>query len=149
MTEKLAGLVEELQSADRQERIELLIDLARSLPKLPDHLEAHKDATHRVEECQSPVYLFIDVQNGRVVFHADAPVEAPTVRGFVALLVEGLEGANAADVAALPDDLVRRAGLLEILGMQRIAGLDAVVRRLKRTTALLTSAPGNTQSLTS
>lgn len=135
MTDRLAALVAEMTEADRQERIELLIDLAKTLPPLPERLEAQKDATHRVEECQSPVYLFIEVADDRVDLNADAPVEAPSVRGFVSLLVEGLQGARAADVAAVPDDLVRRAGLLEVLGMQRIAGLEAVVRRLKRMTA--------------
>ncbi|MBV8269571.1 MAG: SufE family protein, partial [Planctomycetaceae bacterium] len=46
----LDALVSELSDADRQERIELLIDLARNLPPLPERLAAHKDATHRVEE---------------------------------------------------------------------------------------------------
>jgi cysteine desulfuration protein SufE len=135
MTERLADLVRELAEVDRQERIELLIDLARSLPRLPERLEAHKDATHRVEECQSPVYLFVEVDHDRVELNADVPVEAPTVRGFVSLLVEGLQGASPAEVARVPEDLVRRTGLLEILGMQRVSGLDAVVRRLKRATA--------------
>src|SRR5262245_23233343 len=135
MTQKLADLIRELAEVDRQERIELLIDLARSLPRLPERLEAHKDATHRVEECQSPVYLFVEVDQGRVELNADVPVEAPTVRGFVSLLVEGLQGASPSEVAQTPDDLVRRTGLLEILGMQRVSGLDSVVRRLKRATA--------------
>ncbi len=86
MTNKLDEIVTELSQCDRQERIDLLLDFAKSLPPLPDRLAAHKDAAHRVEECQSPVYLFVELDGERVSLYADAPIEAPTVRGFVSLL---------------------------------------------------------------
>src|SRR6185437_12782357 len=127
----LDAIVKELSEADRQERIELLIDFARNLPPLPDRLAAHKDAAHRVEECQSPVFLFVEKEGGRVAIHADAPIEAPTVRGFVSLLVEGLNGATVEDVVEVPNDLIDRIGLPEILGMLRVRGLNGVLRRLK------------------
>src|SRR5271165_1500865 len=94
MTAALESIITELSEADRQERIELLIDFAKNLPPLPERLAAHKDASHRVEECQSPVYLFVELDGERVALHADAPIEAPTVRGFVSLLIEGLSGAT-------------------------------------------------------
>lgn len=144
MSESLDDLIAELSTADRQERIELLIDLARGLPPLPDRLAALKNAEHRVEECQSPVYLFVETDDGGLVrLFADVPVEAPTVRGFVAMLVEGLDQRPVADVLAVPDDLVARSGVQEILGMQRVSGLNGVVRRLKRMTrqALATPPP--------
>jgi cysteine desulfuration protein SufE len=128
---KLDEIVDELGGADRQERIELLIDFAKSLPPLPDRLAAHKDAAHRVEECQSPVFLFVEVDGGRVSLHADAPIEAPTVRGFVSMLVEGLNGATVEEVAAVRGDLVQRCGLPEILGMLRVRGLTGVLHRLR------------------
>jgi cysteine desulfuration protein SufE len=131
---KLDALIDELGTADRQERIELLLDLAKGLPPLPARLAAHKDEAHRVPECQSPVFLFVECDNGKVELHADAPVEAPTVRGFVALLVEGLDGQPIGDVLALPNNLLERSGLTEILGMQRVSGLHAMIHRLKAMT---------------
>src|SRR5712692_8450142 len=103
MAAALDEIVSELQEADRQERIELLIDFAKNLRPLPPRLAEHKDAAHRVEECQSPVFLFVELAGDRVQLHADAPIEAPTVRGFVALLVEGLDGAEVEAVLAVPD----------------------------------------------
>lgn len=135
MPQALDAIVTELGEADRQERIELLIDFAKNLPPLPPELESLRDATHRVEECQSPVYLFVDLDGDRVAIHADAPIEAPTVRGFVALLVEGLGGARTADVLDLQEDLIERSGLAEILGMLRVRGLHGVLRRIKREVA--------------
>jgi cysteine desulfuration protein SufE len=127
----LDNIASELRDADRQERIELLIDFAKSLPPLPDRLAAHKDASHRVEECQSPVYLFVELDDDRVAIHADAPLEAPTVRGFVAVLVEGLNGATVEEVLQVGNDLIERIGLPEILGMLRVRGLNGVLNRLK------------------
>lgn len=131
MLNTLDALIDELGQADRQERIEILLDLARNLPPLPERLAAFKDEAHRVPECQSPVFLFVDCHDGRVELHADAPVEAPTVRGFVAMLVEGLDGQPVADVLAMPTDILEQSGLSDILGMQRMSGLHAMTHRLK------------------
>jgi cysteine desulfuration protein SufE len=139
--EKLEELVNELGEADRQERIELLIDLARTLPPLPDRLAEYKDEAHRVPECQSPVFLFAEREGDSFVLHADAPPEAPTVRGFVGLLVEGLSGAPLREVQSVPTDLIVRSGLLEILGMQRVSGLNGVLRRLKAMAIRLAAEP--------
>jgi len=131
MPAALDAIVAELSDSDRQERIDLLIDFARNLPPLPERLAAHRDASHRVEECQSPVYLFVEVVGDCVALHADAPIEAPTVRGFVSLLIEGLSGATVEDVLKVPNDLVDRCGLSEVLGMLRVRGLSGVLRRVK------------------
>ena len=131
MSTPLEDLAEELREADRQDRVEMLIDLAKNLPALPEKYERLKDAAHRVEECQSPVFLFIEVVGDKVALFIDAPIEAPTVRGFVALLVEGLADATVQEIVDIPNDLVERAGLLEILGMLRVRGLHGVLRRLK------------------
>jgi cysteine desulfuration protein SufE len=138
----LDAIISELSEADKQERIELLIDFAKSLPALPDRLAAHKDATHRVEECQSPVYLFVELEGDRVALFAEAPIEAPTVRGFVSILVEGLSGSTIDEVLAVRNDLIERTGLIEILGMQRLHGLNAVLRRVRSEVARAARAAG-------
>jgi cysteine desulfuration protein SufE len=131
MPTALDAIVTDLKGSDRQERIDILLDFAKSLPALPERLIAHKDASHRVEECQSPVYLFVELDDGRVSLNADAPIEAPTVRGFVSLLLEGLNGTTVEDILKVPADLVDQCGLGEILGMLRVRGLSGVLRRLK------------------
>ncbi len=131
MPAALDEIIAELSEADRQERIDLLIDFARNLPPLPEYLVKLKDASHRVEECQSPVYLFVELVGDRVTLYADAPIEAPTVRGFVSLLIEGLSGATLEEVLKVPADLVERCALQEVLGMLRVRGLSGVLRRIK------------------
>jgi cysteine desulfuration protein SufE len=143
---ELDAIVRELSGSDRQERIDILLDFARSLPALPDRLVALKDAAHRVEECQSPVYLFVELDGDRVDLYADAPIEAPTVRGFVSLLLEGLTGSSVEDVLQVPNDLVERCGLAEILGMLRVRGLTGVLRRLKAEVTRAAIARAQSQS---
>jgi cysteine desulfuration protein SufE len=144
MTRKMDEIIIELSQADRQERIDLLLDFAKSLPPLPARLAAHKDASHRVEECQSPVYLFVEFDGEKVSLYADAPIEAPTVRGFVSLLLEGLDGSTVEEILRVPADLVERCRLSEILGMLRVRGLSGVLRRLKSevTKSAITRAAG-------
>ena len=135
MTEALEQIVAELREADRQERIEMLIDLAKELPPMPERLSHFKDEAHRVPECQSPVFLVAEPEAGNIRLFADAPIEAPTVRGFVSLLIAGLDGAGADKILAVPDDLIERTGMPEILGMLRVNGLHGVLRRMKMAVA--------------
>jgi cysteine desulfuration protein SufE len=132
VTPKLDELVRELRDADRQDRGELLIEMAESLPPLPERLAGRLDAAHQVPECMTPVFLFAEPdEEDRMALFAYVPPEALAVRGFVAVLVEGLQGARVEEILQVPADLVERTGIPEILGMQRAAGLPRILRRLK------------------
>ena len=136
MNEKLQETVENFQMLDPQLRLEMLLDYANALPPLPERLHAQRDAgLGRVVECQSPVYLFTAVDDGTVRLFADVPEQAPTVRGFVSLLVDALDGASPDEVAAVPDDLLRQLGIAQTLGMTRQRGLGAVLHRIKHAVA--------------
>jgi cysteine desulfuration protein SufE len=128
---KLDRYISRFRAADRATRLETLLDFAQRLPPLSAERQERKE-NFRVPECQTPVFLWVDVEGGTVTISADVPRESPTVRGFVSLLVHGLEGATPAEVAALPDDLLHSLGLDETLGMMRTQGLTAIVRRIKR-----------------
>jgi cysteine desulfuration protein SufE len=133
MLPQLDKTIRRFAGSDRQTRLELLLDFAQKLPPLPERFAAARDqGLNRVPECQSPVFLYLERENGGVTLHADAPREAPTVRGFVSLLARAIHGAAPADVAAIPGDLLDQLGLSEALGMTRMHGLTAMVGRLKR-----------------
>jgi cysteine desulfuration protein SufE len=126
-------LVARFQRADRDLRLEALLDASRKLPDPPERLRADPSReAHRVTECQTPVFLWFEREGDVVRIHAEIPRESPTVRGFVSLLVGALDGAPAAAIAALPADLIALLKLDETLGMMRSQGLDAVVRRFRR-----------------
>jgi cysteine desulfuration protein SufE len=132
----LETIIPRFKAADRSTRLETLLDYSRKLPPLPERLEAEKDrGDHRVHECQTPVFLWVELEDGKVHIHADVPRESPTVRGFISLLARTLEGAAPEDVARIPDDLLDQLGLSETLGMTRTQGLTAILQRIKRSVA--------------
>jgi cysteine desulfuration protein SufE len=129
----LDTLVRRFQNTDRETRLEMLLDLSERLPPLPERFhEARDQGVNRVTECQTPVFLYAEVRDGKFQLHADVPREAPTVRGFVSLLARGLNGASAEEVTRIPSDLLDQLKLGEALGMTRTQGLSAVVQRVKR-----------------
>ncbi|MBK9067031.1 MAG: SufE family protein [Gemmatimonadetes bacterium] len=139
MLDSLDRITRRFHGADKQTRLELLLDYSKKLPPLPDRFHAARDqGLHRVPECQSPVFLFLEREGDGVVLHADAPREAPTVRGFVSLLARALQGVPPAEVAQLPPDLLDRLGLAEALGMTRTHGLTAMIGRIRRMAGELT-----------
>ncbi len=132
----LDTIIPRFKAADRSTRLETLLDYSRRLPPLPERLEAEKDrGEHRVHECQTPVFLWVELEDGKVHIHADVPRESPTVRGFISLLARTLEGVAPEDVAKIPDDLLDQLGLSETLGMTRTQGLTAILQRIKRSVA--------------
>jgi cysteine desulfuration protein SufE len=132
----LDTVIPRFKAADRTTRLETLLDYSRKLPPLPERLEEEKArGEHRVHECQTPVFLWVELEAGRVRIHADVPRESPTVRGFVSLLARSLDGAAPEDVAGVPDDLLDQLGLSETLGMTRTQGLTAILQRIKRSVA--------------
>ena len=132
----LETIIPRFKAADRSTRLETLLDYSRRLPPLPERLEAEKDrGDHRVHECQTPVFLWVELEDGKVHIHADVPRESPTVRGFISLMARTLEGAAPEDVAKIPDDLLAQLGLSETLGMTRTQGLTAILQRIKRSVA--------------
>ena len=134
-------VVERFHAADRQTRLDMLLHYARKLPPLPPrYAEARDRGENKVHECQSPVFLYVEMEGGKARLFADAPPEAPTVRGFVSLLGGGVNDATPDEVAAIPDDLLERLGLAELLGMTRMHGLTAVLARVKRMVRDLASA---------
>jgi cysteine desulfuration protein SufE len=137
----LATVIPRFRNADRQTRLETLLDYARRLPPLPERLVAEKAlGRNLVHECQTPVFLWTEVTDDKVHIHADVPPESPTVRGFVSLLARSLDGIPPAEVARVPEDLLEQLGLTETLGMTRTQGLTAILARVKRAAASAAAA---------
>ena len=136
----LDSIVRRFQNTNRETRLEMLLDLSERLPPLPERFhEARDHGVNRVTECQTPVFLYAELNEGKFQLHADVPREAPTVRGFVSLLARGLNGADPVSVSNIPSDLLDQLKLGEALGMTRTQGLSAVVQRVKRMASNLTA----------
>ena len=132
ITNQAAEIVEEINSVDTQDRLELLLDYANALPPLPTRYADHPDLLERVEECQSPVYLFVEVNNGQVEIFLTAPQEAPTTRAFACILHRALNAHSVTDVLNFNDDFPDQLGLTALVSPLRMRGIRGMLARIKR-----------------
>ena len=129
---KINKVIETFQKLDDELRLELLMDYAEKFPSLPERYKSDKQiANHRVHECQTPVSLWVTIESDKVYIYADVPRESPTVRGFIALLINSFNGVSPEEVLKAPADILHRTGLVNTLGMVRIQGLSAIYKRIK------------------
>ncbi|MHA7264587.1 SufE family protein [Arthrobacter sp. TMN-37] len=132
---QLAGIIDDFQDLTEPDRLQLLLDFSRELPELPERLREHPELLEQVVECQSPVFLTLEVGGDperRVSLFFSAPPEAPTTRGFAGVLMEGLNGLPAAEILAVPDDVPDRLGLTRAITPLRMRGMSAMLGRIKR-----------------
>ncbi|MDF2506724.1 MAG: cysteine desufuration protein SufE [Microbacterium sp.] len=113
------------------DRLLMLLEYADELPDVSDEVAEHPEMYERVAECQSPVYIHIEVHDEIVTMHATAPPEAPTTRGFASILVQGLTGLTADEVLAVPNDYPQSIGLTKAVSPLRIGGMTGMLMRAK------------------
>lgn len=125
-------IVREFQGADRQEMIELLIDYSEGLPEIPRRFAEHVDRDlHQVHECETPVFIWVDIEEGKARIFADVPEPYPTVRGLVSILVSAFDGLSPEEIESAPVDFISQLGVAQKLGIRRVRGLSAVYARIK------------------
>lgn len=114
------------------DRLLLLLEYSDELPEVSEEVANHPEMCERVAECQSPVYIYVEVDEGIVTMHATAPPEAPTTRGFASILVQGISGLTADEVLAIPDDYPQSIGLTKAVSPLRIGGMTGMLMRAKK-----------------
>ncbi len=131
MPAALAEVVSDFQEVEGQDKLAMLLEFANELPALPADLE--EAAMEPVPECQSPLFLHVDAgDRSQVRLYFSAPAEAPTTRGFAAILATGLDGQSADDILAVPDDFYSDLGLAALISPLRLRGMSAMLSRIKR-----------------
>jgi cysteine desulfuration protein SufE len=128
----LQEIIEDFRWCEGQEKLELLIQYANSLPALPEWLRENRSQLDQVPECMTPVFLQGENQAGRLIFHFDVPAESPMVRGFAALMKQGLDRTTPEEVLKIPGDFFQEMGLQEVLSYQRLNGLAAILAHMKQ-----------------
>ena len=129
---RLAETREDFLALGVKDRLQLLLEFSNELPELPERYRDHPDLFEKVEECQSPVYIFVEVEHGRVHLHATAPAESPTTRGFASILVQGLDGLPIDEVLDVPGDYPQSLGRAEAVSPLRVRGMTGMLGRVKR-----------------
>ena len=128
---KLDQIVRLMRSSPKNIRVEAMLDYANRIPPLPEGMDTGD--LEQVHECQSPFFVATEIaDDGSVSLYFDAPREAPTVRGFAGILLDGLDGEQAAVILEVPDDFFYDMGLGEVVTPLRLRGMGAILGRIKR-----------------
>lgn len=125
----LQKIIDEFKGAPSALRLPLLLEYANRLAPLPEGMDG---TLERVAECVTPLFLKVRVDEEHVRLFFEAPAEAPTTRGFAAVIQEGLDGASLEEVMGVPDDFYQAMGLAELISPLRLRGMGAIVARIKR-----------------
>ena len=125
-------ILDAFNDVPKSARLELLLEYAEALPALPERYQDHPELLERVEECQSPVYLFTEIDEDRVNIFLTAPAEAPTTRGFASILHAALDGQSVSTVMGFSDDFISELGLTRLVSPLRIRGMHGMLARIKR-----------------
>jgi cysteine desulfuration protein SufE len=130
---RLQEIVEDFNAMTGKERLQLLLEFSDELPALPDRYAEHRDLLEPVPECQSPLFLAVELEPDTTVhLFFDAPPEAPTTRGFAGILHAGLDGLGADEVLATPGEFSSQLGLQDLVSPLRLRGMAAMLARIKR-----------------
>lgn len=131
LPDTLAEIRDGFLETPEADRLLLLLEYSDELPEVSAEVASHPEIYERVAECQSPVYIYVEVNDDVVTMHATAPPEAPTTRGFASILVQGLTGLTADEVLAIPDDYPQSIGLTRAVSPLRIGGMTGMLMRAK------------------
>jgi cysteine desulfuration protein SufE len=131
---KLADIVEDFASMAPRDRLELLLEFADELPELPARYGEHPERLERVPECQTPLFLAVELGTGPqqpVDLFFSAPREAPTTRGFAGILHAGLNGESADSVLEVSPAVLDDLRLAEVVSPLRMRGMASMLRRIQ------------------
>ena len=130
---RLQEIVDDFAAVGDKDRLQLLLEFSEELPGLPDRYTENHALLEPVPECQSPLFLAVEVgEDDTVHLFFDAPREAPTTRGFAGILHAGLDGMPADEVLATPAEFSSQLGLQHLVSPLRLRGMVAMLGRIKR-----------------
>lgn len=111
---------------DWMEKYEYIIQLGKELPLIE---ESNKQDQYIIKGCQSKVWLYPEMKDGKLEFTADS--DAVITKGLVSLMVKVLSGHTPKEIADAELYFIEQIGLKEHLSPTRANGLLAMVKQMK------------------
>ncbi|NQD69566.1 SufE family protein [Sphingobacterium shayense] len=111
---------------DWMEKYEYIIQLGKEVPLID---EKYKTENYLIKGCQSRVWLFADLVDGKIEYTADS--DAIITKGLVSLMVKVLSGHTPSEVANTDLYFIDQIGLKEHLSPTRANGLLSMVKQMK------------------
>jgi cysteine desulfuration protein SufE len=131
--EQASQLISDFEALKDPEKLDLLLEFSEALPELPERYADHPELLERVEECQSPIFLFVEIDDaGLVRLFFSAPPEAPTTRGFASLLFSVIDGLPVQEALNFDIDFPFKLSLQSAVSPLRLRGMVGILTRIKR-----------------
>ncbi len=111
---------------DWMEKYEYIIQLGKELPAIDD---SYRQDQYIIKGCQSKVWLYPELQDGKIFFKADS--DALITKGLVSLMVKVLSGHTPKEIVDTELYFIDEIGLKEHLSPTRANGLLSMVRQMK------------------
>ncbi|MBD1431683.1 SufE family protein [Sphingobacterium sp. DN00404] len=111
---------------DWMEKYEYIIQLGKEVPLIK---EEYKKDDYIIKGCQSKVWLYPELRDGKVYFTADS--DAIITKGLVSLMVKVLSGHTPQEIAQADLYFIDEIGLKEHLSPTRANGLLSMVKQMK------------------
>ena len=111
---------------DWMEKYEYIIQLGKEVDLID---EQYKTDQFIIKGCQSKVWLYPELVNGKVIFKADS--DAIITKGLVSLMVKVLSGHTPKEIGDADLYFIDQIGLKEHLSPTRANGLLSMVKQMK------------------
>ncbi|MDR3046034.1 MAG: SufE family protein [Bacteroidales bacterium] len=111
---------------DWMDKYNYLIELGKELPLIDPRYKAPQ---YLITGCQSQVWLFATLEDGKVIFTADS--DAIITKGIINLLIKVLSNQTPADILAADLTYIDKIGLKDHLSPNRSNGLVSMIKQMK------------------
>ena len=111
---------------DWMDKYEHIIESGKELKAMSEDL---KTSENLVKGCQSQVWLYAEMESGKLVFQADS--DAIITKGLVSLMVRTLSGHTPKEILDAEMIFVDEIGLKEHLSPTRSNGLVSMIKKIK------------------
>ena len=126
IAEKEQDVMEEFSVfEDWMDKYSYLIELGKDLPLIN---EKYKTNQHLISGCQSRVWLYAELKDGKMFLSADS--DAIITKGIVSLLVNVLSGHTPSEILEAKLDFLDQIGLKEHLSPTRANGLSSMIKQI-------------------
>jgi len=111
---------------DWMDKYAYLIELGKDLPLID---EKNKTNQYLISGCQSRVWLYAELVDGKMVLTADS--DAVITKGIVSVLIKVWSGQKPTNLLNASTDFLDQIGLAEHLSPTRANGLLSMIKQIK------------------
>jgi|TARA_B100000768_G_scaffold59081_1_gene57140 cysteine desulfuration protein SufE len=111
---------------DWMQKYEYMIELGKSIDLIDSK---NKVDSNLIKGCQSKLWLFAELKNGKIIFSADS--EAIITKGIAAILLRVFSNQTPFDVLNSDLKYIDEIGLKEHLSPTRANGLVSMIKQMK------------------